>query len=99
LAALAEMTKKFPGMNPPPGKKKGKRFGKILAKKHHPHSDHSHIDGEVPSKLQRSYSEGSAEYGDSLVDVIEPEDDSSDEMLAEENKEASEEWSDDDLAV
>jgi hypothetical protein len=92
LAALAEMTKKFPGMNQTPGKKKGKRFGKILAKKHHPHSDHSHIDGEVPS-------EGSAEYGDSLVDVIEPEDDSSDEMLAEENKEASEEWSDDDLAV
>ena len=66
------------------GKKKRKRFPKILVKKHHTSSHHSHIDGEAPSKLRRSHSEGSSEDTHDSMDVIDVEDYSADEEIFDE---------------
>jgi hypothetical protein len=83
LAALEEMAKKLPAINLPTGKKKGKKFKKILARKHNAHSNLSNIDGEVPSKLRRRHSEGSEDECVELVDVTEPEEDTEEIFIAE----------------
>ena len=89
MAALKELAKKFPAMNPPIGKKKGKKFKKILAKKHL--SDHSQCDGEVPRKFRRSHSEGSTDDMIELVDMIAAEEDGgNEEIFAQGNVEHSE---------
>lgn len=79
----------------PSGKKKGKRFGNILSRKHHNILHHSNVDGEVPSKLRRSCSEGSTDDCEDVVDVIEPEEDSDEEMFLLQTVESCEETADD----
>lgn len=92
LAVIEDTAKKSPTLIPP-GKKKGKRFRKILSRKHHNLLHHSNVDGEVPSKLRRSYSEGSTE--DYEVDVIEPDDDSGEELFELQTVRSCEETVDD----
>ena len=83
LAALKELAKKFPAVNPSIGKKKGKKFKKIRGKKHL--SDQSHVDGDVPSKLRRSLSDGSAGECSELGDTIDAEEEVSEEIFVQEN--------------
>ena len=86
MAALKELAKKFPAVNPPIGKKKGKKFKKIRGKKHL--SGHSHVDSEVPSKLRRSLSDGSGGDCTEFGDTIDAEDDGvSEEIFVQENVE------------
>jgi hypothetical protein len=87
LAALKELAKKFPAINPPIGKKKGKKFKKILAKKHL--SDHSQCDGEIPRKLRRSHSEGSADDWIEMDVIAAQEEAGNEEIFAQGNVEHS----------
>ena len=82
LVVIEDTAKKSPTLIP--GKKKGKRFGKILSttlRKHHNLLHHSNVDGGVPRKFRRSCSEGSTEDYEDVVDVIEAEDDSGEEVF------------------